>query len=183
MARKSISEVEDRLCRRCFTIKPASAFGFRKKGEPARKGQCRKCDTVVQLERLRTNEAYRVKQEAYQNSEKGKQVKTEARRRNVIGGMLNAARSRALSKGVPFTIHASDIELNTHCPCCGVTLCQGLGRRRDNSHSLDKIVNDLGYVPGNIWVICMRCNMLKGDSKPYELRRIADAVESKIFTL
>ena len=67
----------------------------------------------------------------------------------------------------------------THCPVLGVRLAYGPGRGRklyENgaAASLDRIHNHLGYVRGNVIVICLRANLLKGQATVEELRRIAD---------
>jgi hypothetical protein len=69
------------------------------------------------------------------------------------------------------------------CPCCSSTLLQGVSRTAPTAPSLDRLDNSRGYVPGNVWVICFRCNALKGDSTPQELRRIADAVDRRLQCL
>ena len=42
------------------------------------------------------------------------------------------------------------------------------------SPSLDRIVPDRGYVPGNVRVVSDRANRLKGDRNLEELRRLAE---------
>ena len=62
----------------------------------------------------------------------------------------------------------------THCPCCGNPLVYA--RRssgfRTRSPSLDRVNNALGYVPGNVRVICYRCNVLKSDASIEEVTAI-----------
>lgn len=69
-----------------------------------------------------------------------------------------------------FTITPADIEAvypkDGKCPVLGIDL---------TTPSLDKIIPALGYVPGNIAVISMKANMLKGDeTDPEVFRKIAD---------
>jgi hypothetical protein len=89
--------------------------------------------------------------------------------------MLKNARVRARNAGFPFAIQVSDIIIPTHCPILGIPLFQLTGRKGggDNSPSLDKIIPERGYVPGNIIVISNRANRLKSDASIKELRDIA----------
>lgn len=89
--------------------------------------------------------------------------------------MLQNARVRARKAGVPFTLSVTDIEIPTHCPVLGIPLFQSIGQRggSDYSPSLDRVVPDWGYVPGNVIVISNRANRLKSDASIEELRSIA----------
>jgi hypothetical protein len=49
------------------------------------------------------------------------------------------------------------------------------GRRSGSSPSLDRIIPERGYVPGNIRVISDRANRLKGGRNLNELRRLAES--------
>ena len=90
--------------------------------------------------------------------------------------MIANARSRAARAGVAVTIVAADIAIPTHCPVLGVPLFRQLGRKGgcDNSPSLDRIVPEDGYVPGNIIVVSRRANRAKSDLTIEELRAVAD---------
>lgn len=54
----------------------------------------------------------------------------------------------------------------------GMPLVRNEGLRRDNSPTLDRIRNELGYVPGNVAVVSYRANRLKSDASLDELRAI-----------
>lgn len=86
--------------------------------------------------------------------------------------LLNAAKRRAKVQGVPFNITVSDIQIPSHCPVLGVRLCPGSRTDRNKSPSLDRIVPDLGYVPGNVRVISWRANDVKGDATVEELTAV-----------
>jgi hypothetical protein len=90
--------------------------------------------------------------------------------------MLGAAKQRAQAEGVPFSISINDIVIPTVCPIFGIEI--KIGEGRDLAPSLDRIVPNLGYVPGNVRVISMRANRIKRDSTESELRSILRYVES-----
>jgi len=86
-------------------------------------------------------------------------------------------RVKARDMDVEFSIRKEDIVIPSHCPCCGVALIGGTHQDHFDAPTLDRIDNKEGYTTKNIWVICWRCNAIKRDASPAELRRIADAVE------
>ncbi len=69
------------------------------------------------------------------------------------------------------------------CPVFGVDLnyCGGTGgvgfTRTENSPSLDRIDSSVGYIKGNIQIICWRANRIKNDSTPEELKTLAKYME------
>lgn len=88
--------------------------------------------------------------------------------------MFHNAKARAARDGLPFTITRDDILIPSHCPILGLPLFPGKGRGGgDNSPSLDRIRNELGYVRGNVIVTSLRANRLKSDASIEELRDIA----------
>lgn len=71
-----------------------------------------------------------------------------------------------------------DINVPDVCPMLGIQLnYDGVGEggwsRKDNSPSLDRINNKLGYTKDNIQIISWRANRIKNDSTPEELIKIA----------
>lgn len=87
--------------------------------------------------------------------------------------LRNSARQRAREWGLPFDLEIGDIVVPSHCPVLGLALVRGQGVAIDSSPSLDRIVPALGYVRGNVVVVCKRANQLKSDAAAGELRRLA----------
>ena len=73
--------------------------------------------------------------------------------------MHKAAMTRAKKLGLPFRISVEDIVIPDECPILKVPLVVDFKWRR--SPALDRIIPELGYVPGNVWVISHWANMLK----------------------
>lgn len=107
-----------------------------------------------------------------ESKERRKQEDTHDYRRDMIWGM----RTKAKRKGIPCdrTITFEEINIPTRCPCCNIMLIRATGYPTRNSPSLDKIIPHLGYVRGNIQVICNRCNTIKQDASFEELVRVAE---------
>lgn len=94
--------------------------------------------------------------------------------------MWLSARERAKKQGVPFSIEIDHIKIPPKCPALGIELRvnKGGGSFSDNSPTLDKIIPEKGYVPGNIVVMSWRANRLKCDGTPEELLSVASFVSS-----
>lgn len=89
--------------------------------------------------------------------------------------MLNAARERAKQSGYACTITVADIVIPEFCPLLGIKLERNRGGHvRPSSPSLDKIKPELGYVPGNVWVISHRANSLKNNATLQELQTLVE---------
>lgn len=92
----------------------------------------------------------------------------------------NAAR-RARIKGIECTANLSDVLVPlkvTECPCCGICLDYSSGNGHSMTKpSLDRIDPSIGYMEGNLSIICCRCNTIKNNATAAELRMIADYIE------
>lgn len=97
---------------------------------------------------------------------------------NVKRTMLENARRRARKDGYPCTITECDIIIPEFCPLLGTKL--EVGGKLSSSPSLDKIVPALGYVPGNVWVVSWRANVLKSDATVHELKLLVTNLEKRV---
>ena len=86
--------------------------------------------------------------------------------------LWDRARHRALRSGIAFSIAREEIFIPVRCPVLWIDLQVG-GGRTDSSPSLDRIIPDGGYVPGNIRVISDRANRLKGNRTIKQLLNLA----------
>jgi len=102
--------------------------------------------------------------------------------KDIVRSMYQNAKGRAKKQEIPFTIAQDDIVIPEMCPVLGIRLIWGIGRGRmsDTSPSLDKIVPELGYVPGNIRVISWKANRLKSDATLAELEAVCEYVRLAI---
>lgn len=81
---------------------------------------------------------------------------------------LGAARQRAKIQGVPFDLLHDDVLPGKFCPVLGLELDytrrkgRGQKARHDASPELDKVIPNVGYVPGNVRVISSLANRIKG---------------------
>jgi hypothetical protein len=75
------------------------------------------------------------------------------------------AKIRAKDNNVPFDPTFLDDmgDCPTNCPVCHVKMERGNGKQQANSPTVDRIIPELGYVPGNVQWLCLSCNVCKHD--------------------
>jgi hypothetical protein len=146
-------------CYKCKQVKPIGAF-YKDRSKPD--GFHSKCKTCQKGYFLENKERYDVYFKAW-------------RVNNIPQKMIEGARLRAKRDGFPFSIDKHDIHIPDNCPVCGCRLeaRRGKGGAYDASPSLDKWNPENGYIPGNVWVICCRCNRRKADMSGEELLAFA----------
>lgn len=122
--------------------------------------------------------------------EEFKQRRVAALRRHVSANITNHlkkavrnARSRAGKLGLPCDLHVSDLEVPEMCPVLGIPLGWGGDCPRDNRISLDRVIPEMGYVPGNVRVISWRANTLKNNATVEETRRLLAYMERETANL
>ena len=145
----------EKMCKDCERVRPVAAFHRSKEGKFGYTATCYDCHK---------------KRYGILGPEWRKQ--RHAKYRESIGWTTNtiqAAKRRAAKANVPCTITSKDILVPDVCPVLGIALVIGNGGMQDNSPTLDRIVPDLGYVPGNVTVISWKANKLKGNNTDPEL--------------
>ena len=118
------------------------------------------------------NELYSIDRDRYRSLE------------NTLSWQFRSRKQQAQKRGIPFTIQLSDIEQPEFCPILGIKLNYGWGGK--NGHlrdpckaTIDKVIPELGYVPGNVFIISWRANKLKSDMTYDELEKIMNYIKEK----
>lgn len=98
---------------------------------------------------------------------------------DAVSRMHIRVKSRAKKSGIPFSISREDIIIPARCPVLGIEIITHTGSKgyRYNSASLDRIIPELGYVPGNIQVISAKANLMKNDATSEELLAFGQWIE------
>lgn len=97
--------------------------------------------------------------------------------------MLQAARFRANTKGIPCTLTRADVEEITASRVCAYCGCRVRGAKvGSNSQyarrpTLDALIPADGYVRSNVVLACATCNRRKDDLTPPALRALATKIE------
>lgn len=172
-----MENIQVKICPRCGRELPLESYS-KGNGMYGRRSICKECDKVLhstpearerrrlrRIEKRNTIQGFREREKQVdllrlQNSE-------DAYKKYII----RSAKRRASIQGIPFNIDYTDITIPEYCPLLGIKLNKhvGEGGRYDDSPSLDKIVPELGYVKGNVWIISDRANRIKSDATLEEL--------------
>lgn len=91
-------------------------------------------------------------------------------------------KQKANKAGIPFTIEYSDLEKPEYCPVFNIKLNYGWSgedRRDIAKATIDRLIPELGYIPGNVFVISWRANILKSNMTLDELKMIQQYIEEK----
>lgn len=159
------------------------------KRKEAKSKQAKEYYDLHKLEVQKRNKEYREKNReklsSYEKSEfrkkKNKEWRENKRLEDRYRFVWYAAKRRAKNNNVPFTISKQDIidicPVDGKCPMLGIELRFNNKKSEDNSPSLDRIVPELGYVPGNIQLISQRANTIKNDASLEELKKIVSYLE------
>lgn len=181
-------------CALCGKFKPATCENFTpcKSNRLGITSRCRPCSRayVVAWRRPRRAEINRRQRERYAVSDK-----TNARWRKRREEQPFQARAEILRDGILSRVRRWNLPCDEQlltvkylkawllrqrtCECCGAALRISMpgengGRASPISPSIDRLVPARGYVAGNVFLLCWRCNNLKRDASSAELRRVAD---------
>lgn len=180
-----------KLCSRCRNLFPVDAF-YPCRGLPG--SHCRACRAEYIKERRNQDpEKYRAWHREYRkrnrdrlilidrawrakNIDKGRAYAQKSRAKDPARAVFAAAKSRARKYGIPFSISIDDIKIPERCPVLGIEFGPNAGRGPGahwNSISLDKKDSTLGYIPGNVQVMSLTANRLKGNSSKAHLLAFA----------
>lgn len=141
-------------------------------------GSCRECKKIIgEKHRNENREEFNKKC----RESKRKHYTTEKRRqvyqKNITTELYNHAKTRAKKSGIPFTIEQKDVIIPEMCPILGVPFSF---TKKEMSPSLDRKINEFGYVKDNIFVISKRANRIKTDATIDELEKILQYMKTNI---
>jgi hypothetical protein len=203
LLRKNDEEFKTKQCSRCTKYLPLSSFSkdcFTKSGYRSR---CKKCiqETTDHDKRYeRTKKSRKKNPEHFKELNKkwaatftakhpDKRAKATAKwkENNWAKQAVSRCKERANRKGIPFGMVASDLldkttcELPVFCPLFPhIRLDYHHGPDRRVWASVDKIVPELGYTKGNVWVMSMAANRWKDNgSNPAERERIVAIMQGQ----
>jgi len=171
----------EKVCTKCKKSKSLTLFPANKHCEGGKDSWCKPCK----------NESSK----AYYNKNRDAQKKrmreygrkcwpglVQKRLKNPEKYLCKIARSRAKKEGITFSITPDDIHIPEFCPVLGIKLEFSVGKHStDCSPTLDKLIPELGYVPGNISVISKRANRLKGDACLGEIESLLTWMTKQIY--
>lgn len=179
-----MEEVKSRICTKCGKEKPLEEFSRNKNGKYGRRAFCKECEHAIQNspEKLaRRNELRKIKRENEEYRLACNLKDKETRHNNedsIKKAILRTAKARAKKKGIVFDITIDDFSLPDKCPLLEIPLAVNYDASSDNSYSLDKIIPELGYVKGNVWIISNKANAIKSNASLEELKLLVKNLET-----
>lgn len=156
-------------CSKCKEFNPLENFSKKSKAKDGLDSWCKRCSRA-NSKRQRNREEYNARQKEYLKM-------------NIEKTLLYSARIRAARYGLDCSITENDIVIPKHCPILGIEIFRGVGSAHHGSPSLDRIIPQLGYVPGNIQVISYKANTMKSDATIKELVSFAKWVNDNMELL
>jgi hypothetical protein len=150
----------ERCCKECQKTKFTKDFNKDKNGADGLFGICKECRGKKAASYYQDNKD-RIRLRMAEYYEKNKDKWVEYKNLNRATKMWYTANKTAEKKNLPFNITIEDISIPESCPVCGIVM--ETDTIRNKVPSLDKYEPSRGYVVGNIWVICFKCNTRKQD--------------------
>ena len=145
-------------------------------------------DTVLKDYYQRNKESIAKQSKKYYQENKEKIVKRakEHKQRNPLLSqsqiLCGSARGRSRKNKTPIDLDFISkpnimewLKHQSRCELCNIEFSigyKGKSGGRSNSPSLDRLIPSLGYVPGNVSLICFRCNAKKSDATFEEYERM-----------
>lgn len=90
--------------------------------------------------------------------------------------IYNQLKQSAKKRGIEFSLSLTDINnlsFPITCPILEIPLKYHTDKPQDDSYSIDRIDNSLGYISGNIQVISYKANRAKNNLTNEELKKLA----------
>jgi hypothetical protein len=87
--------------------------------------------------------------------------------------LVAGAKKRAKARNLPFALTENDFEIPKMCPILGIPIVVGSTKMNDNSPTIDRKENALGYTKKNIQIVSAKANAMKNNATPKELKIFA----------
>ena len=98
------------------------------------------------------------------------------RKNNYEKVAIKTLKDRAKAKNLPMNITSEYLKKfvpdNMICPVLGIKMEIGEKNKSINSPSIDRIIPEKGYVPGNIIVVSNKANGIKSNATPDEIIKV-----------
>jgi hypothetical protein len=160
-------EWDTKICTKCGKEKLLSDFHRAKRASDGRRPDCGICGNKANHQRRFARIDL-----ARERDKKRLPQRKNYRLRNLPIHLWMDAKKRARLRNLEFSISVNDIVIPAACPVFGTSLTAGTNTRKDDSPTLDRIDNKIGYVPDNIAIISWRANRLKSDGSIADFERL-----------
>ena len=149
-----------KVCRKCSENKENSEFHICKSYKDNLSVWCKSCKREYDKKYRQSDKIVN-----YYKSDEYKKKKAASFNKNYLQRKINNIKSKIKfrNKDTEFSIKLEDLEVVEYCPLLNIKLdyTVGSGRKNWNSVSIDRIDNNKGYIPGNVWIISKLANTMK----------------------
>ena len=145
--------LDKKRCPGCKKVLPVTEFYVSKWRKDGRRSICKSCGSSRQKKWRKDNF------ENYAITDVYHQIKKRARKKNV-------------PMEITFKYLKSMYPDNMICPVLGIKMESGRKNFHVDSPSVDRIVPEKGYVPGNLIVVSMKANVIKSNATPDEIIKV-----------
>ena len=169
--------MDQKRCLVCKETKGLDNFG-RNKTKPG--GLCGACFPCARASAKASYQRHKSQRQAdarvgyWRDPSKRRQQATANKRKQPLRYAFYRKRGECRRHGLLFALGFADFAScyeQTECSACAC-LVSHRGRGQRNAWTLDKKVPALGYVPGNVAVLCQRCNTIKQDAGVVEVAAV-----------
>jgi len=176
-----------KLCVKCNVEKSIAEFYKDNTSKNGYRNNCKVChDEQNKHWKLKNKTKIEAQRKLYlQRSDvKNRRAKLarEWSRKNIESTMLTKARARSRKLSIPCTIKKEDIVITEICPVLGIKIQVSDGRQSDFSPTLDRLIPEIGYTPGNVAVISHRANRIKSDATIKEIEMLLKWMKNETNT-
>ena len=179
-----VEEKTHKVCTKCKVNRKIEEYFRASKAKDGRCYCCKYCQKEKRKDYYRDNKdkiLTRQNSYYYKNKERIsgqiKEYRHKIKQESPESLFLHRAKQRAKKKNVPFSLTIEDIVIPEVCPILGIKLESKEKSGGDHaSPSLDRLIPSLGYVKGNVWVICKLANSMKLNASPEQLVLFAEWV-------
>ena len=129
-------------------------------------------DTVSKEKRREISRRSRLKNKEHHTAYNAERL-WQIREHNYELYMIGRIRQNAKKTGHIVTITEDDLDVPEFCPVLGIRLDKHATKEtRSTAPSVDRIDNNIGYVPGNIVIVSLKANRIKNDATVEELEKV-----------
>lgn len=162
-------------CSICKHVKSRDDFSNRKQSKDGKCSRCKACDKLHYEKNASRIKEYSIRWHHTRKKEFNVGIRSDRVIAFCVNRLLQHAKHRAAAINVPFALTPDDITtVPISCPILDIPLIMGDDQNHPSSPSLDRIVPELGYVPGNVHIISLRANMIKSNATRDDITRVAE---------
>jgi len=184
-----MSEISTKICRTCKKGKTIDKFGQYSRSKDGLETQCKECKNLQSRQYYKTHPRKnrgKYRRAYYLNNRNKISEQNKLKRKTYpLQSIFKTVKMRAQKLNIPCDSfdnlynYLKPIYNIGKCECCGKIVTQG-GNKNDIP-SVDRIIPELGYVIGNVAILCGECNRIKSSGTWQQHDMIADWIKERLL--